>query len=927
MAIRRRQLAVVSLVMVLAAILIGGPLATPPSAIAQGDESFITPLTPGKLYADDASHDVVIPIPSSGLQGYCVAVSGEGHRAAGPTYGFHVDPAVGTIVYNPADPDAPNNPKYFDNGSATTTDDVYCVAVRANPRPAGNLPGEPMAPAEPLVIYWDYYDEAADRVFTVASDPIPVVTVRLVGFDGFIGGRALVCTEGWDPTFLTGATANAGATSNPLDDVRLADWTILTPGAVALGEPFLNTSDFTTQNPGGNPLPRPEWCLSLAGTAAINDVPVEFNFVAVYDTAHTGDDHDVTVNSTGAGIDFIGATEPELRHVNSAGHLVEGAVSINAIASSHTVCALPTSTHNGDTLDPVIIDGKLAQPLVDNDATNGIPDGTLCFRWSESTPKIQDISATIDFGGGGGWGPDVRAIWDTDGDGNGFRPGPTPDDIGRLLMKEWWRAHATRITTGPDYADPSTDVTDKRIDVPIIFNAGTGNFIGSVGLNEWVLGAPQEDPAPADLRPLDGVRAEFKLLPGRSGQNVCGYFEANGVALGAQEFDAPANAGRIEFKVNIAPGGAAKGCRPGDELLVTIDTFYGDDEPTGIPQETVRLRVGIDGRYDPPQAVPQLAWAGQKVEIFYGFAARSCIGLVATFVSPEDQPGAFIAPGHQQGAKAVRIPFDEDDCSATVHYVSPNPGVVDIIATFEDTDPVDGTISGDFSKVYFPLFFLAFEDLEVGSPGSLVVSEEGLLTAWVRGWFISANPSGRPEETKGDGRTLPADRWVLPDDWERLRGDANFRQWPSSAPMPPATVTFFMENEHIRNAYRSETEGGAGIFISDGDNGEFDWNINPVTRTPSVLGTAGRPRIVSENTDTGGAADTGIFGDYNLGFDECAVNRPTGNPHCAPGDIVGRTRYYAVVDYPEHRPNNPPVRSNTTETAFTWAGYKQLSVV
>jgi hypothetical protein len=36
--------------------------------------------------------------------------------------------------------------------------------------------------------------------------------------------------------------------------------------------------------------------------------------------------------------------------------------------------------------------------------------------------------------------------------------------------------------------------------------------------------------------------------------------------------------------------------------------------------------------------------------------------------------------------------------------------------------------------------------------------------------------------------------------------------------------------------------------------------------------------------------------------------------------------YYALVDYPEWR-KNPPLRSNTAETAFTWAGYKRLSIV
>jgi hypothetical protein len=51
-----------------------------------------------------------------------------------------------------------------------------------------------------------------------------VVYVNLRGIQGVVGGSAAVCTEGWDPTFLTGRASNTPpSTPNALDVVTTAD--------------------------------------------------------------------------------------------------------------------------------------------------------------------------------------------------------------------------------------------------------------------------------------------------------------------------------------------------------------------------------------------------------------------------------------------------------------------------------------------------------------------------------------------------------------------------------------------------------------------------------------------------------------------------------------------------------------------------------
>ena len=146
MATRHRRLAAFGLILLLIAIGGGEQLRAPRSVSAQANETFVQPLEPPKLYSGDVSHDELQPLPSLGLRGYCIDVEGEGHTGLGANNGFRIAPA--TYRGAPYTTGAIVETAYFDNGSSTTTDDVYCVSVVGTPRPQSpNVPGAPLEPA------------------------------------------------------------------------------------------------------------------------------------------------------------------------------------------------------------------------------------------------------------------------------------------------------------------------------------------------------------------------------------------------------------------------------------------------------------------------------------------------------------------------------------------------------------------------------------------------------------------------------------------------------------------------------------------------------------------------------------------------------------------------------------------------------------
>ena len=963
---RRLLLSAALLVLV---VLVSAGRVTAPSAVRAAydpgkpafDElsQFDTSTTPGpvrqppRLLAGTNSH--ALPADAAARNGYCLDVNIDGVT---PVESFTIPTsALGFLVtaFEPIDPANPATPPTmtvpvpsagtYVYGATTgagaavlnaatpgSADDVYCLVAYAQPG------------YKKLKIEWHYNDGSGQNVIALPDIAIATVTLKKIG-DGLVGGPAEVCTVGWDAAFLTGARSNNFRQDNvtprdndplvgspnvydPVNDVRVEDFvTIPTGGAENVRVEYVRPEGL-------------EWCAGIAADAAVTITDVTFNFHAVYNRTDIGvlptidkddDDQPVALQlPPGVTIDIVASVE--LRHVTSDGKVPARQRSAPlVIGSTHYVCLIGT-----DAADSLNANGIHFSPLAgadvpgagnigvfhksaaNNPRLNGVQDDTLCFSYTSASPGEHTIY--VDFTNNGT--PDV-AFFDTNGDGNGFDGGAAGP-----LVTQWNRIDRTVITTGG--APSSGGVTFTTLTVPMQFNAADGTMISSAGFTEWVLGSHNTGGTLSVDLPLDGAWIRAQIVGG------CGYFvvpdnskptSIAGISIGgridinagdgdpfsAALGDTDANPNDLQFSTVNAPG-----CSANSQVRIQVDVFYPGETTPATPQEWVDVRF----TFIPANKTPRVAWAGEFVTITYAFASTgSCAGQTVQFVRPENQPGSFLpGPGITlDGPNRASTDFGAA-CSATVRYESEEPGEVDI-EVFLTSNP--------FSKVAFPVFFIIFEDLTIDATPDQFVSTFGDVTADVRGYFVGTNPSGRPAEVKPDGRTVPQDRWVLPDDWENLKGPSGLRQNWGSIEMPAAIVTFLMDNEPVVNNYRTPVkDGSSGFFIPD-DITDFSFNVNPHTKVTTALGTPDKPRMMSQPSDGAGSASVDTFGDLNLTYEDCVPNRFNGNPQCKLEDVVGHGLYYAVAEYPEPRTRGkwPAVASNKASTAWRWAGYKDVTIV
>lgn len=883
------------LLIVVAVGISGGRLAVPGGvAVAQATEAF-TQTTPDKVYSGIPTHTG--PAEAEILKnGYCVGLQFDGHPAAGTNNGFSV--SNGVIV----------STDFFDNGSATTADDTYCVVVTADrlltmPRPD-------------MVVRWTYQDAATTT--TIALN-IRVVTVVLKGTPGVIGGAAQACTEGWDPTFLTGETSNTPpALPAPLDIVALADWT-LNPLTV----PPANVRKIGQLRQGN------EWCLNITADQATVGIDVTLDFYAMYTLVTVADDTPISEVGTDI-ITITGADRPELRHISpndgtpAGGQILKEQLSTpSVIGSTHTACVIPSvaadtmlptdinfQSSNGATASGVFVFHRAA-----NGDPQGVVDGTLCFGWTSVRPGLQTITARVSTSNTnptniGGPNPRLDTVTFSSND-------PDPAKRNAPLIKPWNTIDRTVISRGGDFT--TNLVTNTTINVGMGFDISTGGFQVGQGISftEWVLGSR---PAPngATGEPIDGVPLTLKIT------SACGYFRLQNTApdITRKTLTATTIQGRYPFTVDIDGDGF---CRPGTTIRIEITAKYPDAVST--PQKISLETLDIVLSFRPPEFSPTVAWLGTTVPLTFPYIINPtqqtpCEDFTITYRRSKGQPGTFSGFATDAGSDFVVTHPDPDTCEVELFYESEDPGEVDIVITVEGVP---------FSKVVIPIFFIAFEDVQLTVPSTLTVSQRGDLDGDVRGWFPGTNLSGRPAEVK-NGIALPKDRWVLPDDWGKLKGPDDFRPaWTTTADIPPARLTFFMENEGRVNKYQTKvSDGVAGNFLPD-DLIDFTFedvfNLHPDSKVPSILGSDSRPRIMTTANSFDGFFSVDVFGDHNLSYEGCAVNVPTGNPHCKPGDIAGRGRYFALAEYPEARNRGKwlPATSNTVSTAFTWEGYKTVT--
>jgi hypothetical protein len=163
-------------------------------------------------------------------------------------------------------------------------------------------------------------------------------------------------------------------------------------------------------------------------------------------------------------------------------------------------------------------------------------------------------------------------------------------------------------------------------------------------------------------------------------------------------------------------------------------------------------------------------------------------GMVLYDSYPNDlyDPNANWVPDQLAG-KTIRVWKGELEDDGTVTFVG-DLQIRQIVSNTADTIVVDPNWTnppkaptGDLQWYYMiadPVWDPTTDDLSQ----ELNVSQDTLLRARVRGWFMGDDLSVRPAryiDTDGDGvddMMLPAGRWVLPDDWPILAGGALWQE-------------------------------------------------------------------------------------------------------------------------------------------------------
>ncbi|MFN8506212.1 MAG: hypothetical protein U0547_01440, partial [Dehalococcoidia bacterium] len=227
----------------------------------------------------------------------------------------------------------------------------------------------------------------------------------------------------------------------------------------------------------------------------------------------------------------------------------------------------------------------------------------------------------------------------------------------------------------------------------------------------------------------------------------------------------------------------------GNRVVVEADWRIPPGDIAGIRSETsVTIAAAPNGVCPPVGAIRYVKGSGPG-----NFVA----GLGA-MLDGADEATVYLSSDVSQIGDAPTRP--QDACISRVIFESEDPGQVDIEAftVFTDTTP---TAVVDVTKRAFVIYYMKFESVTVSlvddvskgvnhnspiltdfTPGNpwdaskdvttldWNVSKDLLVRGRVKGWFVNENPSGRAASTDDPLNVLPANRWVMPDDWALLAG-------------------------------------------------------------------------------------------------------------------------------------------------------------
>jgi len=294
----------------------------------------------------------------------------------------------------------------------------------------------------------------------------------------------------------------------------------------------------------------------------------------------------------------------------------------------------------------------------------------------------------------------------------------------------------------------------------------------------------------------------------------------------------------------------------GEEAVQVICIAHYPTADAGSPQLYITPeKITYDFFTTESEVVPQVRWAGEKIVLEKHFGT-TYNGKYVQFALENQSIGALepILASDRVDHGTVWTTVSNGFASAIL--TSSDQGQANVIAGLYEA--LDGAQIGN--QHYFTVYFLKFESVQISdvngkraqhnaglwnpdnpNPWStatdyginnnpaqtLNVSQDALVRARVKGWFTNGNPGTRPVRTVDPTNstldnpgtatlTLPAGRWILPDDWAKLAG-TNWKQ---------SRIHWDIMNTVGGNSTPAGTEyaGAAAVYMS---NPAYNATTNP----------------------------------------------------------------------------------------------------
>lgn len=496
----------------------------------------------------------------------------------------------------------------------------------------------------------------------------------------------------------------------------------------------------------------------------------------------------------------------------------------NVRGSTHTVCVATAgfdANNDGDYADTgdIAPQGLLLPGLTLSNIV--VTNGGGYASTADTDPTFSDVAITTGTVGGQPatcitWrsldaGDQTISLLYVGADGQNYNVfwRPNVSNLGTVgtqgVVKEWNRLEASTITSGT-VSGTGDNVSVTRT-LPVTLNPVTGQYQGTaVSITDTFLGS-HTNSAGQKEGPMSLAGVNWSVS-----KTGCGTL--SGTTSGTTTLTSTGGVGN-EPSVSFNP----TGCAPGSTATVTITGSEPGALGSGTPK-TVTQSITFSFTAQIPAKHVFLAWAGQRVVLEHNWAldpssltssAQSCPvatgneGAAVQYIKGSG-PGNFLPGGTvyyintdseawadlTTGSQVVQG-TNYPACTSVAVFESEDQGQVDIEAFIDDAPA---------SKVAWVVYYMKFErvnlslvtqvskpthngsaapDWAPGNPWDASkddadgaaewnVSKDILVRGRVSGWFVNSNPSGRPADTSNPLNVLPANRWVMPDDWALLAG-------------------------------------------------------------------------------------------------------------------------------------------------------------